>query len=190
MPAVTQDVADTHSDGVDAETKGNELSFKGDGYSLTAAFDEKAGLPLDTKLAVSEISENANEYDIMRKEALKAVQEENGSDVTDLQFAYLYDISLLADGEPIEPDAAVDVSISYEEALKVSDAKNLRIVHFAVDKDGNMTPEVLDPDDVQLDLKKANWKERLSRRKASVCTEWSIPWTFIGMLMGKPSITV
>ena len=49
----------------------------------------------------------------------------------------------------LEPGAPVDVTISYDKPLKVSDADHLRIVHFT--EDG---AQMLEPDEVFFDLKK------------------------------------
>ena len=126
------------------------LSFDGDGYAVTADCDAKAGLPEGTELAVSEIEKDAEDYDTLCDEALQAVQAEDGGDtIKELKFARFYDISLMADGAPIEPGAPVDVTISYDKAIGASDAEHLRIVHF-----GENGTEVLDPEHVSFDLVK------------------------------------
>ena len=132
-----------------------ELAYEGDGYTVEAAFGTKAGLPKNTELAVTEIASSDEDYDDLRDEALKAVQEsEDGEQVGSLEFAKFYDISFVADGEPVEPDSAVGVSISYDNALEAADANHVRIVHFGTDEEENLVPEVLDPGKVKLDLKK------------------------------------
>ena len=147
-----ENVDDQDTDSLTADAA-DELSFEGDGFNVTAACDAKAGLPSQTELAVTPIDENDEDYEAYCDEALKAVQDEEGGESTkELKFAYFYDISLMADGESVEPDAPVDVAISYEKALHVSDAENLRIVHFGVDKKGEPKTEVLNPEDVTLDL--------------------------------------
>ena len=131
------------------------LSYEGNGYTVEAAFGAKAGLPEDTSLEAVEIKSDDEDYDTWRDEALKAVQEAKGGEqVTDLKFAKFYDISLIADGQAIEPEAPVDISISYDKALKAADADHVRIIHFGTDENGDLVPEVLDPDDVDLDLEK------------------------------------
>ena len=145
--------ADAEKDG--AEPSDGVLSFEGDGYAVQASYDAKAGLPEDTELAAVEIVKDDDDYQAWYDEALKAVQEAKGGEqVTGLKFAKFYDISLLAGDEAIEPDAPVNVSISYEEALKAADADHVRIVHFGADEEGNLVPEVLDPENVALELKK------------------------------------
>ena len=48
------------------------LTYEGDGYTIEAAFDAKAGLPEDTQLTATEITSDADDYDIWHEEALKA----------------------------------------------------------------------------------------------------------------------
>ena len=132
-----------------------ELSFEGEGYQVSVAVDAKSGLPQDTQLTAEEITSEDEDYDAWRDEALKAVQEiEGDKQVSDLKFAKFYDISLISGDGEIEPAAPVDVNISYDKALKVSDADHLRIVHFVANEKGELVPEVLDPKDVQAEVKK------------------------------------
>lgn len=99
------------------------------------------------------------EYDELYFDALKAVQEEEGSEKpSSFAFAKFYDISL-ADGKTeVEPDSAVDVKISFGEKiqkeLKVKDPDRVYIVHFTVDKEtGKVTPKVLDTDTTDITVK-------------------------------------
>ena len=148
-------VAEAEDKSASEEQPAGELSYEGDGYKVEAAFDAKAGLPEDTSLEASEIESDNEDYDAWRDEALKAVQEAKGGEqVTDLKFAKFYDISLMADGQEVEPDAPVDITISYDKTLKAADADHVRIIHFGTDENGDLVPEVLDPDDVDLDLEK------------------------------------
>ena len=189
------DQDDQETDASDSDTSAEgELSFDGDGFSVTTSCDAKAGLPLQTELAVTPIDENDENYEAYRDEALAAVRaEEGGESVKDLKFAYFYDISLMSDGEAVEPEAPVDVAISYDKALHVSDAQNLRIVHFAVDEEGNMTPEVLDSDNVALEIEKNKMSSAafalspanpttLSTRSVSVFSWWSELVAVFGVL--------
>ena len=137
------------------------LSFEGDNYSIRTVFDQDAGLPENTQLAADEIADSDESYNAWCDEALKALQEADGGEqIESLAFARFYDISLIADEQPIEPAAAVNVSISYKRAIPVSDESHLRIVHFAVDEeDGSLQPEVLDEETVALSMKKGKLQE-------------------------------
>ena len=139
-----------------AKTLSGTLSFSGDGYDITATCSEKAGLPLDTELTAEEIAPKSDDYESYYQKALSAVQKKDGkSRTSDFEFAKFYDISLMADGENIEPASGIDVEISYDKALPVSDADQIRIVHFAVDeKTGKVAAEVLDDELVTPSVKK------------------------------------
>ena len=124
------------------------LAFAGKGYQIAIAADADAALPEDTKIKAREITEKDSGYDSWRGKALTALQKKDGDKITGLEFAKFYDITLTADGKSVEPEAPVDVTITYDKALPVSDAQKLRIVHFGADKDGNIRAEVLDSSDV------------------------------------------
>lgn len=122
-------------------------------YEITADFD-KAGLPEDVELTSEEITGSDQDYDALYKDALNAVREDSGNKTNDLAFAKFYDISLYSDGERIEPDGPVDVTISYDKAPKATDADKVRIVHFAVDEEtGDVVPEVLSSKRVEAEVK-------------------------------------
>lgn len=135
------------------------LSCDGKGFSVEAAFDAKAGLPLDTQLTAEEITKADEDYAAYCDEALKALQEKDGEQIADLKFAKIYDISLAAGEEQIEPDAPVAVSISFDKGPAVAEADRVRIVHFTQDKKGNPVTEILDADDVSVDVKKGKMTE-------------------------------
>ena len=130
-----------------------DITYAGKGYEVSANCD-RAGLPEGTELVAEEINKSDQDYEALYEDALKAVQKDSDNEVSDFAFAKFYDISLLSDGEAIEPDNPIDVTISYEKALKASDAKNVRIVHFAVDKEtGEIEPEVLKSNQVKAAVK-------------------------------------
>ena len=127
-----------------------------DDFSV-AVESKEAVLSEDMSVAVREIDKSdknqKKEYDSLYNDALEAVQkaqEEEGQEKpSDFAFAKFYDISLMDGDTEVEPEAAVDVKISFGEdlqkELKVADPKKVHIVHFVVDKDsGEVTPEVLD----------------------------------------------
>lgn len=137
----------------------DKLTFEGKGYTALAEC-EGANLPSDTEVVAKEIGKKDKDYKTLYKDALEAVQKANNSKTVDFAFAKFYDISLMSDGESIEPDIPVDVTISYDKALKAFDADNLRIVHFAVDEEtGEVSPEVLDSDLVSAEINKGKMKE-------------------------------
>lgn len=50
-----------------------------------------------------------------------------------IPFVRFFDITILSNGEEIEPSAAVDVSIVYDEPIEVTDNVEAQVVHFAED---------------------------------------------------------
>ena len=139
------------------------LSYKNDNYNI-AVVDKDNVLPENTEIKVEEIdkAEKTKEYRKYFKEALTAVQDEKGGEnVTTLRFAHFYDISLVSDGRAIEPAEgdAVDVKIEYgddfRKDLNAENIENIKIVHFAVDKEtGETTAEVLDDKKIEVNTDK------------------------------------
>ena len=124
---------------------------------VVAVEGKDAGLSEDMSVAVREIDQSdkkqEKEYESLYSDALEAVQksqkEEGLEEPTDFAFARFYDISLMNGDTEVEPDAAVDVKISFgkkmQNELKAADSERVNIVHFSVDKEsGEVTPEVLD----------------------------------------------
>lgn len=143
----------------DAKKKSTDITLENDeSDDFSVAVESKeAVLSEDMSVAVREIDKSdkkqKKEYDSLYNDALEAVQkvqEEEGQEKpSDFAFAKFYDISLMDGDTEVEPDAAVDVKISFskdlQKELKVADPERVHIVHFAVDKEsGEVTPEVLD----------------------------------------------
>lgn len=143
----------------DAKKKSADITLENDeSDDFSVAVESKdAVLSEDMSVAVREIDKSdkkqKKEYDSLYNDALEAVQkaqEDEGQEKpSDFAFAKFYDISLMDGDTEVEPDAAVDVKISFskdlQKELKVADPEKVHIVHFAVDKEtGEVTPEVLD----------------------------------------------
>ena len=153
VPATEEQVTEGQADETEAVPSAGscELAYSGDGYSIDLTADKKAGLPEDTELTANEITSDDDDYQAWCDEALKALQEtEGGEMISGLASVRFYDISLLSDGNPVEPEDAVDVAISYDKAIRINDADQIRIVHFAADKKGSIVPEVLPEDQVEI----------------------------------------
>ena len=150
LPAITleQDEAQQQG-GIDVPAR--EMVFEGDGYSISATADQTADLPEGTEVTAQEVAPNSEDYDAWCDEALKVLRESPGGseNIADLSSASFYDISLVSEGQVVEPAAPVNVKISYDKALRMQSG-DLRVIHFAVDKRGNLMPEILDTDDVEI----------------------------------------
>ena len=148
------------NEGPQEQMPGGTLTCEGTDFSVQTVFDSEAGLPENTQLVAEEIPESDENYAAWCDEALKALHEAGeGESIESLEFARFYDISLCADEQQIEPEAAVNVSISYKKAIPVADEEHLRIVHFAVDEEGQLQPEVLEEENVVLSMKKGKLQE-------------------------------
>ncbi len=156
--------------------QGDPLTFEGDGYTI-AVDDKRSILPDNTEVVASELLEKPAEgTKAERKEAEKAykkyydlaqeaVKGEDGADnARTISFVKFYDISLQSAGEDVQPDKPVNVTISYDKdqqkELTVEEKKNIRIIHFAEDKEtGEITAEILKDDSVDVSLRQKKMEE-------------------------------
>lgn len=137
----------------ESEAQSAALSYSGKGFEITA---EGEGLPEEAKIKAKEIQEKDQDYEALYQDALKAVDK----DAKAFAFAKFYDISLMSDGEAIEPENPMDVTISYDKGLKADDADNIRVVHFAVNEEtGEVRAKVLDPKHVDTKIKSGKMTE-------------------------------
>ena len=120
---------------------------KGDDFEVSAIVDKDAKVPEDVFLQATELTKDTEgfDYDAYYEKALKALKKDS-DDVEGIKTIKFYDISLEAESqeESVEPKAAVNVKIEYEDGLKVDDKDNVRIVHFDEQENGDVKAEVLD----------------------------------------------
>ncbi len=142
------------SDEANADASAEDpLTFKDEHYTI-AVDDKNSVLPENTEIKVEEIDKTKDEkkYEKHFNDALAAIQEEkDGENVSDLEFARFYDISLVSDGKEVTLGNGDKVSVNIEydkelrKALGVENKDNIRIIHFAENKDtGKVEAEVLD----------------------------------------------
>ena len=144
------DVKEEKKEEVKLLSKKKELTAekeKTDDFTISAVVDKDAKVPEDVFLQATELTKDTEDFDYDKyyKDALKALKKD-ADNVKGIKTIKFYDISLEAESqdESVEPKAAVNVKIAYEDGLKVKDADNIRIVHFAEQKDGEVKAEVLD----------------------------------------------
>lgn len=139
------------------------MSFEGDGFVISAEAGEAAQLPAETELTAEEIVPEDKNYDAWYDEALKALQETPGGEgIEELKSARFYDISLLADGRSIEPEDTVSITISYDKAFRAENKDDIRIIHFGVDENGDLQPEILEEQAVDVSAKENRKKGTVS----------------------------
>ncbi len=107
------------------------LNFEGDDYIVTVTYDEEAGLPEGTELSVSEYGMDSETWHNCYNETALLY----GWTEEDAYSFRLFDISLLADGEKIEPSADVKVVISF---LDKSEMKDYTVTHYGEEKTETM----------------------------------------------------
>ncbi|MBQ6583061.1 MAG: hypothetical protein IJH77_04450, partial [Mogibacterium sp.] len=149
----------------DQEFTTGTLSYEGADFTVSAVCNADAELPAGTELTAEEINQKSDEYDEYYQQALEVVQEEAQqspelNDVGDLQFARFFDISLQADGEEVQPEAAVNVKIAYDKSLPVQEEDHVRILHFVKNEEtGKTEVEIVDPENVDLTVKREKMSE-------------------------------
>ncbi|MBQ9329498.1 MAG: hypothetical protein IJ221_00700, partial [Oscillibacter sp.] len=129
--------AETFSVYVVAQTVLEKTITASDGsvYRITVAYDDTAGLPADTQLAVSEVPQDTEAYaDYIARGA-----EPLGVDADSLTFLRVFDIAILdpATGEHCQPETEVTVTIRL---LQDTVDSQVSVVHFGAEA------EVLDAD--------------------------------------------
>ena len=117
-----EDQADT-----DSLTK---LTYAGSDYTVRVCYGEDAGLPEGTELKVKEIRKGSDQYKKYLKETEKTLDRELAEKT---RFARFFDISFMANGDEVEPEAPVSVSITYDEKIDLSEPGNSQVIHFGED---------------------------------------------------------
>ena len=115
------------------------LVHEGADYTVTAVIGQDAMFPADVAMRVEEILPGTEEYELyigMMEETMEE-DEEMG------EFARFFDISFIADVDgretEIEPQADIDVQITFREAIAVTEETDVQAVHIEDDM-----PQILD----------------------------------------------
>lgn len=104
-------------------------TFTGEDFEVTVTYGRDAALPQNAELTVQEILPGTEEYETYYRQSVESL----GSDAEGqgLSFARFFDISFLADGMEVEPEAPVEVQIRYNEAIPVGEEETGFAIHFA-----------------------------------------------------------
>ena len=117
------------------------LESKGYDYTVTATFDESAGLPADVAMKVSEIKKGSDAYQDYYDQALEAIQNNTDKNV-ELTEARFFDITFYTNDGEVEPTGPVNVSIKYRKAIEVESKDDVHVLHF--DDNDNAAPQIMD----------------------------------------------
>ena len=104
-----------------------ECSADGKTYKIKVAYDENSGIPDGAELDVEEIAEGSADYQNYLQQSAK----ELGLASKDISFARFFDIRIVDNGKEVEPKTPVQVEISYDDAVEMTEKESLNIVHFA-----------------------------------------------------------
>ncbi len=122
-----------------AEEAENEKTCEGSGYSVKVTYPDSAGIPENAELIVRQITKESDpeRFEQRQAEAREALGNENSS------IHALFDIGFYVDGEEIEPEDTVNVTIQLLDDNGLPEGTPMQIVHFA--ESGN---EVLESGDI------------------------------------------
>lgn len=130
-------VEEAADEDVEAASHVYELSARGDAYEVYATYDDRAGIPEGASLEFSEITQDpgaadsggVTEYD----EYVDSTLDTLGLDAGLVSYVRVFDISIVKDGEKIQPAFGDSVGIRIELSDTASD--DLSVVHFPDDSE-------------------------------------------------------
>lgn len=118
------------------------LTFEGEDYTITATFDENAGLPAGVSLDALEILPDMiykdadgnvlyDDYDTYFEKAADAIEKDQHIENTGLTSARFFDIRFIdPEGYEAAPAGPVNIAVKYEDALSAEDTACTAAVHF------------------------------------------------------------
>ena len=123
-------------------------TFEGEDYTIKVTCPEEANIPAGTELIVSELDPDSDEYvqhlgrlwAEVNKEYLEYEEQLKTTDpdlldipkrgLVNIYQARFFDVTLVYEGEKIEPDVPVTVDVSYKQGLMAADEAITGAVHF------------------------------------------------------------
>lgn len=108
--------------------KNHRMTYEGKDYTVKAAYSDEAGLAENVKLQVKELKQDSENYKEHYEQAEAALPEDQG-----ILYCRFFDVSFMADGTEVEPEAPVDIQVSYKEEDEVPVTKGVtaNAIHFA-----------------------------------------------------------
>lgn len=128
------------------------LAADGNTYEINVTYGPEAGIPENAELLVEEIPQGSDLWEAYRKQTAAAL----GAD--DVRLPGLYDISILVDGQKIEPLTPVNVSIRLANA---ESGEELHVVHFTEE----LPEELVTSAEKQTEVQSLAAEERISSEK-------------------------
>ena len=108
--------------------KKHRMTYEGKDYTVKAAYSDDAGLPENVTLEVKELKQDSADYKEHYEQAEAVLPEDQG-----ILYCRFFDVSFIAEGKEVEPDAPVDVQVSYkdEDEIPVTKGVTASAIHFA-----------------------------------------------------------
>lgn len=108
--------------------KKHRMTYEGKDYTVKTAYSDEAGLPENVKLEIKELKQNSADYKEYYEQAEAALPEDQG-----ILYCRFFDVSFISEGKKVEPDAPVDVQVSYkdEDEIPVTKGVTASAIHFA-----------------------------------------------------------
>ncbi|MBR2189058.1 MAG: hypothetical protein IJ860_06600, partial [Eubacterium sp.] len=117
------------------------LQFRGVDYTVTLEYNEDAGIPAGAELSVTEISSASRTYQSYIRKTAHALED---TDAADICYARFFDISILSEGEKVQPEAPVTVTIDFDEEIAAGESSTFNAVHFTEDNQTEIITENAD----------------------------------------------
>ncbi|MBQ8074682.1 MAG: VWA domain-containing protein, partial [Oscillospiraceae bacterium] len=113
------------------------ITADGETYTITVTYGPEAKIPEGVELKAKEILEGSEEYEYYFEQTLQTLNEKVNDEeyLTGIDFARFFDVTIYnLEGEKIEPQAPVEVRITYDDPVSLAEDTSLKVVHFAEDK--------------------------------------------------------
>lgn len=115
-----------------------KLTYEGEDYTIEVSVNKDNQIPEGSGLKVKELDQDSEEFKKKLDQAAEAVQkdaEKKSSDdietTIDDSSVRMFDITILnEDGDEIQPNGDVSVSVQYKKAVKVSADAKMKAIHF------------------------------------------------------------
>ena len=107
------------------------LTEDGETYNISVTAGPEAHIPSDARLEVSEVKAGSDKYNELFAKAEEAVLDGRDGSVP---FARFFDISIVKDGEKIQPDVPVEVKITFDETVEADKNAVFNAVHISGNK--------------------------------------------------------
>lgn len=111
----------------DAKTYELTKTYTGDGYTVTAEYNEDANIPEEAELIAEQITVDSDEEHYAKREAeyRKSTGDKNAV------MKALFKVGFYVDGEEVEPETAVKLTIQFFDENGLPEGTPITVVHFA-----------------------------------------------------------